>query len=201
MKTIQSNIYMRPVYKQGGFSTMSLIVVLFVLSLISLDIYQRFFVGQSVIKPRLLLEPLTPIKTLQLSSAHVEKLRGKYAQFTQKDDDSSADISEDLLSQEQQALQRGELQTVFVGTKSLKLRAILHDTQNVNRSYALVEVSDVTSKATSVEKVIDRDGIEGFELTIVSGTAVILSRTLSEEVQTITLSMYRSDNISNPGIE
>jgi hypothetical protein len=201
MTRVRSRSMIKPIHKQAGLGSLSILVILLVLSFIVADMSQRLLVTHRDVNTRLILEPLTAIKTLQLSPAHLAKLRDKYAQFTPQDKDNSGDGTESVLSQAQQALQGGELQKVFVGSKSLTLRAILQDTQRGNRSFALVEVSDMTSNTTSVEKVIDSHNIEGFKLSIISGTAVTLNRTLTEEIQNITLSMYRSDNISNPGIK
>jgi len=201
MKFYLSNSSKRAIKKQSGFWALSILFVLISIIFMALDINNRFVLSDRSNSNELNLQPLKPIKVIQLSSTQLLELNEKYAQFEQNNDEDSDDNKQSLLSQDQQAQQTGELQKFFVGSKSLKLRAILSDINTSHVSYALVEVKDEKSNITALEKILNLESIEGFKLVILSATSVKLSRTLSEKNQQIILTMYRPNIESNLGIK
>ena len=178
--------------KQRGFSSISLLLLLLVLGIVLLDAYQRFYTSDSEINKRVLLQDIQPIATAQLTKAQYAKITELYSQFHVQED-TQQELNSKLLSDEQQALQNGELLNVFVGTKMLKLRAVVFDKSNSNKAYAIIEIVDLPTNKLSTEKVSDFNEVEGFKVSITTNTKVSLSRTINGQLQQILLTMYKSN--------
>jgi len=178
--------------KQGGFSSISLLLLLLVLGMVLLDAYQRFYTSDNEINKRVLLQDLQPITTAQLTKAQYAKITELYSRFNLQENTQQG-LDSTLLSDEQQALQNGELLNVFVGTKMLKLRAVVFDKSSSNDAYAIIEIVDLPTDKHSTEKISDFNEVEGFKVSITTNTKVSLSRTINGRLQQIILTMYKSN--------
>lgn len=106
------------------------------------------------------------------------------------------------LSEEEQALQAGELKTVFAGDKKLQLRAVLMaenilDGQLIIDKKILLQVTSLDNSYNKIETYTNHDTIYGFKMSIINNTQVLLVKTLDKlgKQQTITLSMYANNKV------
>jgi hypothetical protein len=122
------------------------------------------------------------VKALPLLSktAHMQ-LTQLYKQLAEPE---KKDITEQVIREEGQGEQEGELLSLFSGDLELRLKAVIF----ANVPYALIEQKNTKTQNTTLVKYSNGQNIEGFTLTILSNTQVALSKAQ----QHITLIMYQS---------
>jgi len=129
----------------------------------------------------------------QLSEYAFNELNKSYLQYISKTvDEKSTQVG---LTAAEQAKQQGELKSFFVGDNKLQLKAVLK-VNNVDSSAssgaaelnALILITDVKSGQAKIEKFAHNSNVYGYNLNIVKGTQVSLSK--GQGLHEITLTMY-----------
>jgi hypothetical protein len=183
---------------QSGFSTLSIVLILISVSLIFIDMYQRFLITQNDFNVSFVVEELAPIKIVQLSTSQLEDIKQKYVKFSQNTNVNSTVDNSVVLTAEQQAQQKGVLTQVFVGDNVLKLKAVISQkNKEENVKHIIVEVTNVRDGTQKIQSIVDRQVLFGYRIKIVDNTRVILNNVNSQQIvdgindkSEITLVMY-----------
>lgn len=215
MSVTMLNILFKKNKLQAGWSKLSLLVALMALCFVAIDISERYTSESRDVSSRIALEPLTSVKSVQLSKSQLEQIKQQYAQFQQDDEEQSSASSEiQGLTAEQQALQQGNLTQVFSGDNMLELKAVISDLETKgDENYALIKVTDIKSGQQTIQAVPDQRSLFGFTLSVINHTSVKLvkerqSNSAQQGIdgqQDIYLMMYQrrisADSNKSPGIQ
>jgi len=183
---------------QSGFSTLSIVLILISVSLIFIDMYQRFLITQNDFNVSFVVEELAPIKIVQLSTSQLADIKQKYVKFSQNTSVNSTVDNSVVLTAEQQAQQKGVLTQVFVGDNVLKLKAVISQkNKEENVKHIIIEVTNVRDGTQKIQSIVDREVLFGYRIKIVDNTRVILNNVNSQQIvdgisdkSEITLVMY-----------
>ncbi|MFQ3189629.1 MAG: hypothetical protein ACI936_000754 [Paraglaciecola sp.] len=167
-------------FSQGGWGKLSMLVALIALSFIAVDISNRFVADNSNVRNNIALEPLTTVKSVQLSKTQLDQIKQQYTQFQKDDEEEKSTANSDIqgLTAEQQALQQGKLTLVFSGDNMLELKAVINnlDAKNKdNQNYALIRVTDVKSGQNTLQAIADQQSLFGYTLSVINQTSVKLA--------------------------
>jgi hypothetical protein len=163
-------------FSQGGWGKLSMLVALIALSFIAVDISNRFVADNSNVRNNIALEPLTTVKSVQLSKTQLDQIKQQYTQFQKDDEEEKSTANSDIqgLTAEQQALQQGK----FSGDNMLELKAVINnlDAKNKdNQNYALIRVTDVKSGQNTLQAIADQQSLFGYTLSVINQTSVKLA--------------------------
>lgn len=113
----------------------------------------------------------------------IDNLYSKYREDAEEDT-----VTSFTMTKEQQALQSGQQTTFFVNDNTLRLKAVLQtEMETESKKYALIEVTNVKTQKTTIEKFADLTNVYGYKMSITSNTQV----SLRKQKQLVTLSMYK----------
>ena len=103
------------------------------------------------------------------------------------------------MSLAEQALQNGELEKMYVGNKTLQLKAVISEdyrgtesSAKKNQRSAILFVEDKVENSQVMKKIKQGEIVLGFTLSIVDSTKVELSKLTNTSPQRIILSMYKT---------
>jgi len=130
------------------------------------------------VKP-MVLPQVTDQQLTQLNEAYAPFASEKKADKTQQSSGMSA---------AEQAMQQGELKSLFIGDNKLKLKAVIQ--QRNSKSVALIEIHNIKSGETTIASFAHGSLVYGYTLVINNNTQVMLSKKQAEKPQQITLTMY-----------
>ena len=113
--------------------------------------------------------------------------------------DNELTKSADIMSLAEQALQNGELEKMYVGNKTLQLKAVISEdyrgtesSAKKNQRSAILFVEDKVENSQVMKKIKQGEIVLGFTLSIVDSTKVELSKLTNTSPQRIILSMYKT---------
>ena len=144
------------------------------------------------------------IETLNLpnvSAALSNEITEKYAKYRNVSPEADNELtkSADIMSLAEQALQNGELEKMYVGNKTLQLKAVISEdyrgtesSAKKNQRSAILFVEDKIENSQVMKKIKQGEIVLGFTLSIVDSTKVELSKLTNTSPQRIILSMYKT---------
>jgi len=173
-------------------SKLTLIGAILALMLVVSDVQQRLLTkphqSANISAQQSLTEVVLPMLPPQL----ISELGSAFANYDLPDGESSSTEPLPGLSLEEQALQQGLLQTVFIGDRKLQLKAVI--AQQANRSMphqVLLLVTDLQTNSAVIEKYSPDSDVYGYNLNINNTTQVNLTKNTERGEQIITLTMYK----------
>lgn len=187
---------------------------------VSVDINQRFFLKPSNYQSNNAVENIRSLHIPLLSKATTKKLEQTIAPYDQiEKTKTQQNNTNQKMSAEQQALQTGELKTVYIGENKIELKAIISNKLSItNKSKnkgvskktsqsALLQVYNSSNQQSSIEEYANYADVYGFQLTILGNTQVQLiknvvkgdsadnnttsKKTKNSKQQKIILTMYK----------
>ncbi|MDT0602810.1 hypothetical protein [Thalassotalea castellviae] len=171
-----------------------IVLVLTSLWIIS-DISSRLMVTTELVNKDNNNTIITDLTLPMVTSQTRDAIELKYLQW-QKEPESDVETSTpNKMTLEQQALQNGELSSVYAGTNNLVLKAIVIPTAENNETslpIALIQVEDLTSGVKKIEEFSTNSEVYGYQLTIVNNTQILLSNAAVDPTQKIQLTLYKN---------
>ena len=178
-------------YFQGQVTSPKVVASVVIISLVCLyDFNNRFFDNNSTHLITMEESALPLHQNRELSDVNKENILALYERYKTKTDQETEEQLPGLSLQEQQN-QQGILDTFFIESKKLKLKAVLNQVQgNESIFMALIEIYDSNTKVTKVETFRNNQDVFGYQLTIINNTQVLLINSQNENKHQVTLSMY-----------
>jgi len=178
---------------------LAIIVMVLTLFWLMLDSFSRFSNKASSNIVEEVNTNITPLALPVLSRELVAQLSLKYKQY-------STEKAVDLkgLSAEEQAKQQGLLKSLFIGDNKLVLKAVIQYTADNSAAsrqaateqtplIALIQVTNVKTGQSGIEKFKNNQQVYGYQLTIEKNTQVVLTKQIEQTKQTIILTMYKNE--------
>jgi hypothetical protein len=130
----------------------------------------------------------------RMSAIEKSTMLGAYALINPdyNDQQSEVEISDNVMSIEQQLQQQGQLNELFVGGKSVRLRAVISNYPEP--TYALVTVTDIIKSTEKLEKVVLGQTLHGYQTINLSLNVLELAST-QDPSRSITLTVYGKPSI------
>lgn len=141
--------------------------------------FPRFFLQEQSFKISNSISEVVDLRSPQLSPKSIKKIEGMISSFNVTVKSNGSDLSDNG----RQSEQNGELQSVASGNEELTLKAVGLDQEK----FALIQHRNIKSNLSQVIRYDDEALVMGYQLQVVSNTAVLLTKTN----QKIKLLMYK----------
>jgi hypothetical protein len=174
-------------------------VLLLTLLWVVIDAKQRLFSNQQGAQS---LQPPTSVSTLALPKTNeslVQALTNTLAPYQDKNSENSNSKTNQQMTLEQQAQQSGDLSQLFVGDKTLALKALITKTiDSANTSAqnqlqkALLLVTHTPTNESVIESFENKANVYGYQLSILSNNRVMLTKENAQSTQQVTLTLYET---------
>jgi hypothetical protein len=174
-------------------------VLLLTLLWVVIDAKQRLFSNQQGAQS---LQPPTSVSTLALPKANkplVQALTISLAPYQDKNSENSNSKTNQQMTLEQQAQQSGDLSQLFVGDKTLALKALITKTidsantsAQTQQQKALLLVTHTPTNESVIESFENKANVYGYQLSILSNNRVMLTKENAQSTQQVTLTLYEN---------
>jgi hypothetical protein len=174
-------------------------VLLLTLLWVVIDAKQRLFSNQQGVQS---LQLPTSVSTLALPKANeplVQALTNTLAPYQDKNSENSNSNINQLMTLEQQAQQSGDLSQLFVGDKTLALKALITKTiDSANTSAqnqlqkALLLVTHIPTNESVIESFENKANVYGYQLSILTNNQIMLTKENAQSTQQVTLTLYET---------
>jgi hypothetical protein len=178
---------------------LGLAVLLLTLLWVVIDAKQRLFSNQQGAQS---LQPPTSVSTLALPKANeslVQALTNTLAPYQDKNSENSNSKTNQQMTLEQQAQQSGDLSQLFVGDKTLALKALITKTidsantsAQTQQQKALLLVTHTQTNESVIESFENKANVYGYQLSILSNNRVMLTKENAQSTQQVTLTLYEN---------
>jgi hypothetical protein len=178
---------------------LGLAVLLLTLLWVVIDAKQRFFAEPKTAQS---LQPPTSVSTLVLPKTNeplVQALTNTLAPYQDKNSENSNSNTNQRMTLEQQAQQSGDLSQLFVGDKTLALKALITKTiDSANTSAqnqlqkALLLVTHIPTNESVIESFENKANVYGYQLSILSNNQIMLTKENAQSTQQVTLTLYET---------
>jgi hypothetical protein len=161
------------------------------------DYSSRFLDTNENVNKNMIKFEAVAMPELKLKQKQEENLLSLYKNYLVE----SNDLENSQVSLTDQLKQQGLLSSLHINDKELTLKAVLKNEKANARQgqdiVALILVVDRVTKEQSVESFKDNSDVFGYKLAIEKGSEVTLSKVHDSGVQSITLTMYKTDVKNN----
>jgi hypothetical protein len=178
---------------------LGLAVLLLTLLWVVTDAKQRFFANPETAQPQ---QSPSSVSTLALPKANeplVQALTNTLAPYQDKNSENSNSNTNQLMTLEQQAQQSGDLSQLFVGDKTLALKALITKTiDSANTSAqnqlqkALLLVTHIPTNESVIESFENKANVYGYQLSILTNNQIMLTKENAQSTQQVTLTLYET---------
>jgi hypothetical protein len=174
-------------------------VLLLTLLWVVIDAKQRLFSNQQGVQS---LQLPTSVSTLALPKANeplVQALTNTLAPYQDKNSENSNSNINQLMTLEQQAQQSGDLSQLFVGDKTLALKALITKTidsantsAQTQQQKALLLVTHIPTNESVIESFENKANVYGYQLSILTNNQIMLTKENAQSTQQVTLTLYET---------
>ena len=178
---------------------LGLAVLLLTLLWVVIDAKQRFFAKPEAAQSQ---QPPTSVSTLALPKANeplVQALTNTLAPYQDKNSENSNSNTNQLMTLEQQAQQSGDLSQLFVGDKTLALKALITKTidsantsAQTQQQKALLLVTHTPTNESVIESFENKANVYGYQLSILTNNQIMLTKENAQSTQKVTLTLYET---------
>jgi hypothetical protein len=178
---------------------LGLAVLLLTLLWVVIDAKQRFFAEPKTAQS---LQPPTSVSTLVLPKTNeplVQALTNTLAPYQDKNSENSNSNTNQRMTLEQQAQQSGDLSQLFVGDKTLTLKALITKTidsantsAQTQQQKALLLVTHTPTNESVIESFENKANVYGYQLSILSNNQIMLTKENAQSTQQVTLTLYET---------
>jgi hypothetical protein len=179
-------------------SKLSLLIIVLTLFWVISDIQQRLLTNSSVENKLATMQQVKVLPLPKANKALQEQLSSAMSPYATNA--KTADESLNIMTDEQQSKQQGDMSTLFVGDQSIELKAVISDFSIVGqanevdnqdkRLTALLLVTNLKTNTSTIERFTNQMDVYGYTLTILQNTQVLLSHDAHQ--QDVTLTMYEN---------
>lgn len=178
---------------------LGLAVLLLTLLWVVIDAKQRFFAEPKTAQS---LQPPTSVSTLVLPKTNeslVQALTNTLAPYQDKNSENSNSKTNQQMTLEQQAQQSGDLSQLFVGDKTLALKALITKTidsantsAQTQQQKALLLVTHIPTNESVIESFENKANVYGYQLSILTNNQIMLTKENAQSTQQVTLTLYET---------
>lgn len=176
---------------------LGLLVIVLTFLWVTADFNSRLTTSTNLQDKNTLIGSVTPLPLPNLSRESVLSLAMAYKKY-QTDNDVKVPVKSVGMSEQQQAEQKGELNSLFIGDNKLNLKAIInrnavkHNSATKSKNLvALILIKNLVSAKSEIKQFSHNAQVQGFVLTIDKNTQVNFTKQLETGEQKVTLTMYK----------